>query len=125
MRDSRKTWNGRGRTTNRWRPCLPRFEPQSASDARACFSVAVDYIYSLSRLARSRGGRSMQLFWRNESDGQRNHFDTLFTQLIDFFARGLPANRPFGRFAVVNLPRLVGESLADVFSVLEHVLDHL
>ena len=56
---------------------------------------------------------------------QRMHFDALFAQRLALFGAGLAADRALFGFAVVDAARFVGEALADVFGVGDHVAHDL
>src|SRR5262249_28741886 len=66
----------------------------------------------------------VQLLGRNRRDWQRNHFDAFLTQFLDFLLRGWAGDRALGCLAVVNLPSLFREALANVLGMLDNVLDH-
>src|SRR5574341_1083673 len=57
--------------------------------------------------------------------GKRDHFDALFAQRRDLVTRRRAAYLALGRFAIVNLARLLGKRRPDVFRIVDDVLDHL
>src|SRR5207253_10192783 len=58
-------------------------------------------------------------------DGQRQHADALLEQRLGLLGRRLAADVALFRFAVMDAPRFLGEALADVFGVRQHVAHHL
>ena len=50
-------------------------------------------------------------------DRQRQHHDTLIQQIVRFPQRGHATDTPCWRFVIVDLARLFGKALADVFAV--------